>query len=134
MIHPCQDNKASPRKGALNLYLNLNWRMNMNTIRKSTLAALFVAAAFAPLAVSAADFTSHDSAATPTPFSTGDRAPSVRAELGAPQFVTQESIATPAAGVAYDRVNGAWVRVDAGKDLSVPKPDLMGATFTQHHG
>ena len=106
----------------------------MNTIRKSTFAALIIAAAFAPLAVSAADFYIQDNAAIPTPFSAGDRAPSVRAELGAPQFVTQESIATPTAGVAYGRVNGDWVRVDAGKDLSVPKPDLMGATFTQHHG
>ena len=94
----------------------------MNTTRKSTLAALIAAAAFAPLAVSAADFYTHDSAAMPTPFSTGDRTPTVRAPLGAPQFITQESIATPVAGVAYDRVNGQWVRVDAGKDLSVPKP------------
>jgi len=106
----------------------------MNTIRKSTLAILVAGAFAVPFAASAAEFTSHDSAAMPTPFSTGDRAPTVRAELGAPQFITQESSATPVAGVAYDRVNGQWVRVDAGKDLSVPKPDIMGAGFTQHNG
>ena len=90
----------------------------MNTIRKSTLAALFAAAAFAPLAslsAGAAEFYTQDNAAMPTPFSGGDRTPTVRAPLGAPQFVTQEQIATTTTGVAYGRVNGQWVRVDAGR-------------------
>ncbi len=104
----------------------------MNTIRKSTLAVLI--AACAPFAVSAADFYTHDSAAIPTPFSVSENTSSVRAELGAPQFVTQESIAAPVNGVAYGRVNGQWVRTDAGKGLNLPKPDFMGAGFTQHHG
>jgi len=86
----------------------------MNTIRKSILAVLI--AACAPFAVSAADFYTHDSAAIPTAFSGSERSSSVRAELGAPQFITQEQIAVPSTGVAYRRANGQWVRTDAGKD------------------
>lgn len=106
----------------------------MNAIRKSTLAILVAGAFAAPFSASAAEFTSHDSAAMPTPFSTGDRTPTVRAALGAPQFITQEQIATPSAAFAYERVNGRWVHVHASGDHEVPKPDLMGATFTQHNG
>ncbi|MGH8618637.1 MAG: hypothetical protein ACREUW_13175 [Burkholderiales bacterium] len=104
----------------------------MNTIRKSTLAILI--AASAPFAVSAADFYTHDSAAMPAPFSAVDRTQYPTPALGAPQFVTQESIAASSDGVAYDRVNGHWVRVDSGKDIFVPKPDIMGAGFTQQNG
>jgi hypothetical protein len=106
----------------------------MNTIRKSTLAALIAAAICAPLAATAADFTIQDDASQPTPFSRADSTQYPAPALGAPQFITQEQIAAPTTGVVYDRVNGHWVRVDAGKDLSVPKPDLMGAMFTQHNG
>lgn len=106
----------------------------MNTIRKSTLTALIAAAVCAPLAATAADFTIQDDASQPTPFSRPDTTQYPKPTLGAPQFITQELIATSSGGVAYDRVNGRWVHVHANGDHDVPKPDLMGTTFTQHNG
>jgi hypothetical protein len=73
--------------------------------RKSILSLLVAATFVAPVAAFAADFSIQDNAARSAPFG----------------------------AATYERVNGGWVRVDADKNHNVPKPDVMGAGFTQQN-
>jgi hypothetical protein len=103
----------------------------MKTTRKSGLVIL-VAGAFAlPLASGAAEFTIQDNAAIPAPF-TGAASlptPTVRAPLGEPTFITQETFAKRQDGPVYVRKDGRWVRIDTGNDRRSVRPELGKPTF-----